>query len=330
MAADIRVMLIGHQPVCAFWRRPPAGGWLTNTSQGGAMDYQAVPRGVLDLAVRVSKAANAEYWACDIAVGKDGQYRILECATAFAAFPYIRDWIGQYLMWKLSSGRFNKPHIPLYNWQELGKIKSSLLRSMRHINFSQQRLDTINDACETFKAMSPEGYPLSDMVMRRCEEWPSEIWNRQDNYKRDSAIESWIVESAVFATDLSQQVGLVDVVQGKVEMDAAEAETVEVEMIEAQSALPLLSEVHLYLFFAGVKGIGRVLAENMLDAFGSAGLVDALVNDPQKLTQVKNIKQKKLTHIIEHWESERWQSERWQSERRDVCRKTRQPTNADL
>ncbi len=42
MQADIRVMLIGHKPVCAFWRRPPKGGWLTNTSQGGSMDYQKV------------------------------------------------------------------------------------------------------------------------------------------------------------------------------------------------------------------------------------------------------------------------------------------------
>ncbi|WP_241148917.1 ATP-grasp domain-containing protein [Photobacterium sanguinicancri] len=33
MKADIRVMLVGHQPVCAFWRRPPEGEWLTNTSK---------------------------------------------------------------------------------------------------------------------------------------------------------------------------------------------------------------------------------------------------------------------------------------------------------
>jgi glutathione synthase/RimK-type ligase-like ATP-grasp enzyme len=31
MEADVRVMLIGHKPVCAFWRRPPEGEWLTNT-----------------------------------------------------------------------------------------------------------------------------------------------------------------------------------------------------------------------------------------------------------------------------------------------------------
>ncbi|MEN8727262.1 MAG: hypothetical protein ABF276_04785, partial [Sulfurovum sp.] len=63
MEADVRVMLIGHKPVCAFWRRPPEGEWLTNTSQGGSMDYMDVPKELLDLAVEVSKAANAEYWA---------------------------------------------------------------------------------------------------------------------------------------------------------------------------------------------------------------------------------------------------------------------------
>jgi hypothetical protein len=295
MAADIRVMLIGHQPVCAFWRHPPQGGWLTNTSQGGAMDYQAVPRDALDLAVKVSKAAHAEYWACDIAVGKDGQYRILECATAFAAFSYIRDWIGQYLMWKLSPSRFKKPYIPLYNWEELGKIKSSLLRGMRHINFSQNQLVTINDTCETFKKMSPNGYPFSDTVMKNFEEWPSETWNIQGNYLLRLA---------------GLELTSVNAPQGKFEAEMAEDEIIKDEInkdeiVMENLTLPLLSEVNLYNFFAGVKGIGRVLTKNILDAFSSEGLIDALVNDPQKLTQVKNIKQKKLNHIIEHWESER-------------------------
>ncbi|MDY7025735.1 MAG: hypothetical protein SVC26_05270, partial [Pseudomonadota bacterium] len=80
MKADIRVMLIGHKPVCAFWRRPPEGEWLTNTSQGGSMNYNDVPMKALDIAVKASKAAKAEYWACDIALGNDGKFRILECA----------------------------------------------------------------------------------------------------------------------------------------------------------------------------------------------------------------------------------------------------------
>jgi len=134
---DIRVMLIGHKPVCAFWRvAGDSSQKITNTSQGGYIDYNDVPMHVLELAVQASKAAKAEYWACDIA-DVDGKAYILECATAFAAFPYIRDWIGQYLMWDFSGGKMRKPNFPLFNWEELGKIDSSLLRTMRHIEFSK-------------------------------------------------------------------------------------------------------------------------------------------------------------------------------------------------
>jgi len=196
MDADIRVMLIGHKPVCAFWRRPPKGEWLTNTSQGGSMDYQNVPKGVLDLAVKISKAANAEYFACDIAVGKDGKYRMLECATAFAAFPYIRDWIGQYLMWKLSDGRFPLPNIPIYNWEELGKMDSRVLRTLRYITFGRYTpsydgayfLDTkkVIQEKEVYLHELDKEYPMLNTEDREGEEWPSEIWNYQDKYTKKS------------------------------------------------------------------------------------------------------------------------------------------------
>lgn len=136
-SGDLRVMLIGHKPICAFWRFSEEGGWITNTSQGGSMSYEKVPMNALELAVDVSKAAKAEYWACDIGIDKfTNKPYIIECATAFAAFPYIRDWIGAYLMWDFSKGRFKKPHVPLFSWEELGKIDPSLLRTMRHIGFS--------------------------------------------------------------------------------------------------------------------------------------------------------------------------------------------------
>ena len=139
-SGDIRVMLIGHKPICAFWRFSGEDQWITNTSQGGSMSYDNVPMSALELAVKASKAAKAEYWACDIAIdAKTDKPYILECATAFAAFPYIRDWICQYLMWDFSQGRFPIPHVPLFSWEELGKINSNLLRTMRHIGFSKYR-----------------------------------------------------------------------------------------------------------------------------------------------------------------------------------------------
>ena len=137
-SGDIRVMLIGHKPVCAFWRYSGVGEWITNTSQGGDMSYDNVPMAALELAVQASKAAKAEYWACDIGIDEntDKAY-IIECATAFAAFPYIRDWIGQYIMWDLSGGKFRLPHVPLFSWEELGKMDPSVLRTLRHLYFAK-------------------------------------------------------------------------------------------------------------------------------------------------------------------------------------------------
>jgi hypothetical protein len=215
MDADVRVMLIGHKPVCAFWRRPPEGAWLTNTSQGGTMDYQKVPKELLDLAVKVSKSANAEYWACDIAVGKDGKYRILECATAFAAFPYIRDWIGQYLMHKFSNGLFPLPHIPMYNWEELGKMDSSILRTLRYITFgrynpsydaeffmNQKRIDS--EGGEFYLHHLDKLFPMLVTTDREFEEWPSRKWNFQDNYKDTMKVPITLADAVAY--DETQEV----------------------------------------------------------------------------------------------------------------------------
>ncbi len=155
-SGDIRVMLIGHKPICAFWRYAKEGDWITNTSQGGSMSYENVPMNALELAVEASKAAKAEYWACDIAIdAKTNKAYILECATAFAAFPYIRDWICKYLMWDFSNGEFSKPHIPLFSWEELGKMDPALLRTMRHIAFGKYKPSYdgtwyLNDLKESF------------------------------------------------------------------------------------------------------------------------------------------------------------------------------------
>jgi glutathione synthase/RimK-type ligase-like ATP-grasp enzyme len=203
MSADVRVMLVGHKPMCAFWRRPPEGEWLTNTSQGGSMDYQGITKEILDFAVNVSKSANAEYWACDIAVAKeDGSLSLLESATAFAAFPYIRDWIGQYLMWKFGGGLYSQPNIPLYNWEELGKMDSSVLRVLRNITFgeytpsSDGEFFTGGKVADNGEFVRDCDYPMlnTDSEGKRVEEWASEIFNYQTNFKRNNMKQSDIEE----------------------------------------------------------------------------------------------------------------------------------------
>ncbi len=282
MSADVRVMLVGHKPVCAFWRRPPEGEWLTNTSQGGSMDYQDVPKELLDLAVRVSKAANADYWACDIAVGVDGKYRILECATAFAAFPYIRDWIGQYLMWKFSNGKMRKPNIPLYNWEELGKIDSSLLRTMRHITFGKYTPSYDGEYFLNKRKNSDSGekdllfeldelYPMLLVKPKKGEEWPSEKWNFQD----------------MNPLKILNQHNHVDNIPSNDEVAIEKEEIGDEEFFEYLST--------------SVKGVGKKKAEKILNQKSKGELVTMLETNPTALLDLKGIGKKTLPKLLEKW-----------------------------
>ncbi len=282
MAADVRVMLIGHKPVCAFWRRPPEGEWLTNTSQGGSMDYTNVPVELLELAVKVSKAANAEYWACDIAVGVDGKYRILECATAFAAFPYIRDWIGQYLMWKFSNGRFRKPNIPLFNWEELSKIDSSLLRTMRYITFGKYSPSFdgeyfMNKAVATDEEKSifelDARFEMLATEDRKEEEWPSEKWNYQDKYRLKS-IKSMKV-------------------QNEKDLKDSDESALNIKDISYEDLFGFLSSI--------TKGFGKKKAQNALEVCGREKIIDMFENDPKSLLDIKGINKKNLKEFINGW-----------------------------
>ena len=285
MEADIRVMLIGHKPVCAFWRRPPKGGWLTNTSQGGSMDYQDVPKSVLDLAVKASKAANAEYWACDVAYGKDKKVRILECATAFAAFPYIRDWIGEYLMWLLSEGKMRKPNIPIFNWEELGKIDSSLLRTMRYITFSSYtpsydgayfgKKRKVYGKKKIYIHKLDKKYPMLKVDERGYEEWPSEIWNFQDRFALKS-LKSMKVKN-LKSKNPPPSSG--DEASKKIKLDKKEIKE----------------------FLKSIKGIGEKRAKKILEKLDIDHIISSLELDPKKLSQIKGISKKTVDNIVKKW-----------------------------
>ncbi len=290
MEADIRVMLIGHKPVCAFWRRAPEGEWLTNTSQGGSMDYMNVPKSVLDLAVKTSKAARAEYWACDIAYGKDGKVRILECATAFAAFPYIRDWIGQYIMWSLSEGRFKKPHCPMFNWEELSKIDASLLRTMRYITFGRYspsfdgayfgKKKRVYGKGTVYLHELDEVYPMLDVQRRWKEEWPSEKWNYQDKFSLKSL--------------KSMQVP---------KLEEEEAPDPYGEDMEICETTPTLTKKELENILTSVVGIGKKKFDTIMKELGSKeDVIGVLEQSPSILLNIKGITQKLVTNISRRWD----------------------------
>ncbi|WP_297485224.1 helix-hairpin-helix domain-containing protein [Sulfurimonas sp.] len=288
MEADIRVMLIGHKPVCAFWRRAPEGEWLTNTSQGGSMDYNDVPKSVLDLAVKVSKAAKAEYWACDVAYGKDGKVRILECATAFAAFPYIRDWIGEYLMWLLSDGRFRKPNMPMFNWEELGKISPDLLRTMRHITFGKFNVSYDGAYFGNKKKMYGKKevyiheldakYKVFPVKRRYVEEWPSEKWNYQDKLALKP------LRSLKKKSDIEVPTPTKD--------ESAESVKNEIKITKEE----------LGDFLTAIDGIGKKKVKKLVEHFGSVDDVIGVIHqNPTILEEVQGFSAKLIKKVEKAW-----------------------------
>jgi len=324
LKADIRVMLIGHKPACAFWRVAGDDMDLTNTSQGGYMTYDGVPMGALELAVEASKAAKAEYWACDIAE-YDGKYYILECATAFAAFPYFRDWIGQYLMWDFSEGRFPKPHFPLYNWEELGKIDPSLLRTMRYIQFSKYVPSAdgayyVNDKdgkwdVELAEESIPEDIPDNSHLLERIadeEELPEAVKEeaKKGGAVRDEPEESELSLEDVTLTELMTLHGMEEEIAVEViryirnhdmkslddllALEGIDKQTLKVwgEALHAKTDINRASVKQL----GKIKAIGKKLAEKIVEFRDENGPFKKL----EELLHIKGLGKKKLEKIKEH------------------------------
>lgn len=74
---DLRVVVIGFQPVCAYWRLPPQGDFRSNLARGGRVDFHKVPPAAVELAVETARAANLDEVGLDLAL-VDGRPLLLE------------------------------------------------------------------------------------------------------------------------------------------------------------------------------------------------------------------------------------------------------------
>jgi len=80
----------------------------------------------------------------------------------------------------------------MFNWEELGKIDPSLLRTMRHITFGAYS-ESYDGAYfgkkkknyggkEVYIHKLDKKYKIHKVKARKEEEWPSEKWNYQDKF----------------------------------------------------------------------------------------------------------------------------------------------------
>jgi ribosomal protein S6--L-glutamate ligase len=74
---DLRVVLIGYEPVIAYWRVRPEGGFQANLSQGGRAEFEGVPSEAVDLAVRCARACRFDDVGLDF-IRHHGRWYLIE------------------------------------------------------------------------------------------------------------------------------------------------------------------------------------------------------------------------------------------------------------
>jgi len=74
---DLRVVLIGYDPVIAYWRLRAPGSFKTNLSQGGTPDFKGIPDEAVVLARRFARACRFDDVGLDF-ICHDGQWYLIE------------------------------------------------------------------------------------------------------------------------------------------------------------------------------------------------------------------------------------------------------------
>ncbi|HHD74820.1 MAG TPA: hypothetical protein ENL00_03250 [Nitratifractor sp.] len=123
-------------------------------------------------------------------------------------------------------------------------------------------------------------YPIENTYKRESEEWPSEKWNYQDNYK---TIEQSKEESEPVSGDES--------VAALIEKEASEIE----EAIE-------ISQKKFEKLLTSVKGVGKKKSNEVLEKFNSSDFLKKLEELPHELEEDFSwLKGKILKSLRENW-----------------------------
>lgn len=101
---DLRVRVINHRAIYAFYRYAPPGGFLTNLSTGGSWNECPLTPEISELSERCSRAFKAPVVGVDIIEDERGDYRVLEVNTTpaitwphEATVPYVADLVEQFM-----------------------------------------------------------------------------------------------------------------------------------------------------------------------------------------------------------------------------------------
>ena len=75
---DLRVVLINHQVILAYWKKGRPGEFRHNVSQGGELDFEGIPAEALLFAQEVTRACNFNDVGLDLCHTKKDDWMVLE------------------------------------------------------------------------------------------------------------------------------------------------------------------------------------------------------------------------------------------------------------
>lgn len=74
---DLRVILINYEPILAYWRVCPPGGFRTNISQGGSFDFERIPLEGIRMAQKFSQKCKFNDVGLDF-IQNNGKWYLIE------------------------------------------------------------------------------------------------------------------------------------------------------------------------------------------------------------------------------------------------------------
>ena len=74
---DLRIILINYKPILSYWRESPPGGFKTNISQGGSINFDHIPEEALCLARESSRKCRFNDVGLDF-IKSDGRWYLIE------------------------------------------------------------------------------------------------------------------------------------------------------------------------------------------------------------------------------------------------------------
>jgi ribosomal protein S6--L-glutamate ligase len=91
---DLRVILINHQVILAYWKKGAAGEFRHNVAQGGDLDFGRIPPEALEFARRVTQACNFDDVGLDLCHTEKKGWMVLEANMNYGRQGLVRQGLN--------------------------------------------------------------------------------------------------------------------------------------------------------------------------------------------------------------------------------------------